>query len=337
MLPEILFFVLGIYLIVYAVLDGFDLGGAFISPFLGRTDRERRVILNAIGRVWDGNEVWLITFGAFLFGVFPAAYARFFSAAYIPVILLALVLVIRAVGFEFRSQYESKAWRSFWDWLLSISSLLIMAVLAAAAANVTKGVEMTDGPFRLHLFEALNPFALVSAVTVISIFTLHGLLYIANKSEGELYRRAISFSKIFWASSIVFFFVWVVFTAIFESQVLRNFVEKPLFTVVPVITLVSIVLIIHYIRKEDLRRAFTLSSFGVGGLVASFGLTLYPNLVRSAVDEKYNITVHNAASSELTMTVVLAFALLGLILAPTYQMFVYRTFAGKVKEEDIHY
>lgn len=338
MLQEIWFFVLGVFLIVYAILDGFDLGGAFISPFLTKDDRERRVILNAIGRVWDGNEVWLVAFGAFLFGMFPVAFAKFFSAAYIPVMLLAAVVILRAFSFEARSQYESIIWRKTWDWVLSISSLLIMAVLAAAAANVMKGTDIgKEEPFRLHLFEALNPFAIVTAVSVVSIFTLHGLLYIANKTEGELYERALSFSKGAWVVAVLAAAVWLAFSAIFERQVLSNFLKYPIFAVAPILAFASILLTRAYIANKNERRAFMFSSVGVGSVVASFGFSLYPVLIRSYVGEEYNITIYNASSEQNTLLIGLVVALIGFILAPIYQIYVYKTFAGRVKQEDIHY
>lgn len=337
MLAEIWFFVLGVFIIMYVILDGFDLGGAFISPFLSKDDKDRRVILNSIGRVWDGNEVWLIAFGAFLFGVFPLAYARFFSAAYIPVMLLAFVLILRAVAFEFRSQVESKVWKGIWDWVLAISSLLIVIVLSAAGANVMKGVPMTSEPFRLHLFDALNPFALITSITISSLLILHGLLYIANKVENELYFRTVSFSKLFWLISGVLFVVWFSFSLVFERQIFSNFIKYPLFVLVPIITVISFVFERVFIGKGDVKSAFAMSLITVGGIVLSFGLSMYPSLIKSSIDEKFNITVYNASSGELTLTIALVVALIGFVLVGIYQTFVYKTFSGKIKDEDIHY
>lgn len=337
MLVEIWFFLLGLFLIVYVILDGFDLGGAFISPFLSSDDRDRRAILNAVGRVWDANEVWLISFGVFLFGMFPLAYARFFSAAYIPVMLLAFVLIFRAVSFEFRSQVESKTWRSIWDWVLSISSILIVIILSAAGANIMKGVPMTNEPFRLHLFDALNPFALLSAITVASFVVLHGLLYLANKTEGSLYNKIISFSKVNWIVSLVLLIVWVIFSMIFERHIFYNFLKYPGFLVVPVIVVIAFLLLRVFLEKENVKSAFGMSIVSIGGAILSFGLSMYPTLIRSSIDEKFNITIYNAASGELTLVIGLVVAVIGLVLVAIYQGFVYKSFAGKIKDEDIHY
>lgn len=336
-LIDIWFFLLGIFLIVYVILDGFDLGGAFISPFLSNDDRDRRVVLNAIGRVWDANEVWLISFGVFLFGMFPAAYARFFSAAYIPVMLLVFMLIFRAVAFEFRSQVESKVWRSVWDWVLSISSILIVIILSAAGANVMKGVQMTDEPFRLHLFDALNPFALITSITVASFVVLHGLMYLANKTEGSLYKKIISFSKINWVVSLILLIVWLVFSIIFEKHIFYNFLKYPIFLLVPLVVVIAFVLLRVFLERENIRNSFIMSVISIGGVILSFGLSMYPVLIRSSIDEKYNITIYNSASGELTLIIGLVVAIIGLVLVAIYQGFVYKSFAGKIKDEDIHY
>lgn len=337
MLAEIWFFVLGTFLIIYVVLDGFDLGGGFISPFLSKDDNDRRVILNAIGRVWDGNEVWVLAFGVFLFGVFPLAYARFFSAAYIPIMLLAFSLILRAVSFEFRSQVKSRVWREVWDWILAISSMLIVVVFSAAGANILKGVNMTDQPFRLHLLEALNPFALISAVTTLSFVILHGLAYLGNKTEGQLYNKVLSFSKVFWVSSLSLLLVWFIFSIIFERHIFYNFIKYPLFLIVPAIAVVSFLILRFQIQKEDFKKSFIFSSITLISAILSFGLAMYPNLVRSSIDEKYNITIYNAKSGEITLIVTLVIALIGLVLVGLYQSYVYKVFAGKIKQEDIHY
>lgn len=337
MLAEIWFFVLGTFLIIYVILDGFDLGGGFISPFLSKDDNDRRIILNAIGRVWDGNEVWVLAFGVFLFGVFPLAYARFFSAAYIPIMLLAFSLILRAVSFEFRSQVKSNTWRKAWDWILALSSMLIVIVFSAAGANILRGVNMTDQPFRLHLFEALNPFALLSALTTLSFVVLHSLAYLGNKTEGQLYSKILSFSKIFWVSSLSLLLIWVIFSLIFERHIFYNFVKFPFFIVFPVMAVISFVILRFQIQKENFKRSFIFSSLTLIFAILSFGLAMYPNLVRSSIDEKYNITIYNAMSGELTLIVALVIALIGLVLVGLYQSYVYRVFAGKIKQEDIHY
>ncbi|MCX8029403.1 MAG: cytochrome d ubiquinol oxidase subunit II [Brevinematales bacterium] len=336
-LIEIWFFVLGIFLIVYVILDGFDLGGAIASLFLSKNDNERRIILNAIGRVWDGNEVWLLSFGVFLFGMFPMAYARFFSAAYIPVMLLAFSLILRAVAFEFRSQVESNIWRKTWDWILGISSTLIAVILSVAGANILKGVSMTEEPFRLHLFDALNPFALLSAITTLSFLILHSLAYLSNKTEGELYNKVIKLSKVFWISSLVLLLVWIVFSSIFEKQVFYNFIKYPLFTIAPIIVVLSFLLVMFFINKGSTKKIFIFSSATLASIILSFGFAMYPNLIKSSIDEKYNITIYKAASGELTLTIGLVIALIGIALVALYQSYVYKVFAGKIKIEDIHY
>ncbi|MGC8767128.1 MAG: cytochrome d ubiquinol oxidase subunit II [Brevinematia bacterium] len=330
------FFLLGIFLIVYVVLDGFDLGGAFISPIITKEESERRIILNAIGRVWDANEVWLISFGAFLFGMFPLAYAKFFSAAYIPVMLLVFALIFRAVSFEFRSQVNSKTWKSIWDWILSISSLLIIIILSAAGANILKGVDLSDENFRLNLIDALNPFALITALTTTSFIVYHSLLYLSNKTEGELLNKVKKFSNIFFYLSIVTLILWTIFSLFFEKQIFTNIIKYPLIVIVPTLSILSFIFSkLSYEKNKKL--SFLLSSLNIGGVILTVGLLMYPALIRSSKDPIYDITIYKAASNELTLTIGFIVALVGIILVSIYQYFIYKTFSGTIKSEDIHY
>ncbi|MGC8964385.1 MAG: cytochrome d ubiquinol oxidase subunit II [Brevinematia bacterium] len=330
------FFLLGIFLIVYVVLDGFDLGGAFISPIITKEESERRIILNAIGKVWDANEVWLISFGAFLFGMFPLAYAKFFSAAYIPVMLLVFALIFRAVSFEFRSQVNSKTWKSIWDWILSISSLLIIIILSAAGANILKGVDLSDENFRLNLIDALNPFALITALTTTSFIVYHSLLYLSNKTEGELLNKVKKFSNIFFYLSIVTLILWTIFSLFFEKQIFTNIIKYPLIVIVPTLSILSFIFSkLSYEKNKKL--SFLLSSLNIGGVILTVGLLMYPALIRSSKDPIYDITIYKAASNELTLTIGFIVALVGIILVSIYQYFIYKTFSGTIKSEDIHY
>ncbi|MGC8869862.1 MAG: cytochrome d ubiquinol oxidase subunit II [Brevinematia bacterium] len=336
MLIELWFFLLGIFLIIYVVLDGFDLGGAFISPIITKEESERRIILNAIGRVWDANEVWLISFGAFLFGMFPLAYAKFFSAAYIPVMLLVFALIFRAVSFEFRSQVNSKTWKSIWDWILSISSLLIIIILSAAGANILKGVDLSDENFRLNLIDALNPFALITALTTTSFIVYHSLLYLSNKTEGELLNKVKKFSNIFFYLSIVTLILWTIFSLFFEKQIFTNIIKYPLIVIVPTLSILSFIFSkLSYEKNKKL--SFLLSSLNIGGVILTVGLLMYPALIRSSKDPIYDITIYKAASNELTLTIGFIVALVGIILVSIYQYFIYKTFSGTIKSEDIHY
>ncbi|MGB9621923.1 MAG: cytochrome d ubiquinol oxidase subunit II [Brevinematia bacterium] len=336
MLIELWFFLLGIFLIIYVVLDGFDLGGAFISPIITKEESERRIILNAIGKVWDANEVWLISFGAFLFGMFPLAYAKFFSAAYIPVMLLVFALIFRAVSFEFRSQVNSKTWKSIWDWILSISSLLIIIILSAAGANILKGVDLSDENFRLNLIDALNPFALITALTTTSFIVYHSLLYLSNKTEGELLNKVKKFSNIFFYLSIVTLILWTIFSLFFEKQIFTNIIKYPLIVIVPTLSILSFIFSkLSYEKNKKL--SFLLSSLNIGGVILTVGLLMYPALIRSSKDPIYDITIYKAASNELTLTIGFIVALVGIILVSIYQYFIYKTFSGTIKSEDIHY
>ncbi len=337
MLAEIWFFVLGFFLIMYVILDGFDLGGAAILPFISNKDSHKRIILNAIGRVWDGNEVWLIAFGAFLFGVFPPVYAKFFSGAYIPVMLLVFVLIFRAVSFEFRSKLENEVWKKLFDYLLSFSSILIIIILSAAGANVLKGLPIGPEGFRLGLLEALNPFALITSIAVLSLLILHSLLYLANKTEGELLDKIVSWSKLFWISTTILLIIWGIVSATSGYGIYSNFIKYPLLLIEPILTVIFLILSLVYLNKENFKISFLFSSLTVGGSILFFGISMFPNLLKSSLDENYNLTVYNSASGELTLAITLAVALIGIVLVSIYNIYVYKTFAGKIQEEDIHY
>ncbi len=338
MLAEIWFFVLGIFLITYVILDGFDLGLASVIPLISKNDLHRRKLINAIGHVWDGNEVWLIAFGAFLFGIFPVVYAKVFSGMYIPVMLLAFALIFRAVSFEFRSRSESKLWRSIWDWTLAICSLLIMVILIVAGANVMVGVPIQDKTFKMSLPEILNPFAVFTGITVSLALVIHGLVFGMKKTDqDELYNTMKKFTNVLWLIVLALIIIWNIWAFSLYPHIYSNFVKYPLFIIDIIAIITGFVLTLVFVGKDKIREAFISSSVTVGSVVLFFGLSLFPNLVRSNVDEKFNLTVYNSASGETTLALALVVAIIGLVLVGIYQVYVYKVFSGKIKEEDIHY
>ena len=211
------FVLLGILLAGYAVLDGFDLGVGMLHLVLARDDTERRLVLNSIGPLWDGNEVWLVTFGGALFAAFPEAYATAFSGFYLPFVLLLFALVFRAAAIEFRSKVRSPAWRSTWDGAFTAASLGAALLMGVTVGNLVWGVPLRDGVMRAGLLELLHPYALLMGGMTVALFAMHGSLFLYLKTEGELQERVVPWM---WRT-------FGVFNALYVLVTIATLVERP--------------------------------------------------------------------------------------------------------------
>ena len=257
---NIVWFILIVVLFVgYVVLDGFDLGVGMIH-FSAKTDGERRIMLNSIGPLWDGNEVWLITAGGALFAAFPHVYATIFSGFYIAFMLFLTVLIGRAVSIEFRSKVESESWRKVWDVIFNVSSYLIVILLGVSLGNIVSGMPIAeDKEFAGTFFGLLHPFAIFLGLTAVVLLRMHGKIYIAIKSEGDLQKRAVSKIN---RSLIVFIVMYVLLTIwalIAYPHLLVNY-SNPIWFIFPLILILSVVMIPMMIKKEKYFRAFIFSS-----------------------------------------------------------------------------
>ncbi len=338
-LEVIWFFLVGVLLVGYAILDGFDLGVGFWH--LGaKGDDERRAMLNSVGPVWDGNEVWLLTAGGALFGAFPAVYASVFSGFYLALMLVLLVLMLRAISFEFRSQVESPAWRRTWDVVFSVSSTVAIVLFGVALGNILRGIPLDEaGYYTGTFFGLLNPFALMTGVLALAMLAFHGALYVVLKGSGELEERARGWAGPAGVLYLVLFVVAGVVTVVSQGHLLDNYRVYPLLWVFPlaVISFIAGALFLH--RNGESGRAFLCSSLSIAAIWAQVGAGLFPKLVPALGNPELSLTISNAASGPLTLKAMLIIALLGMPVVLAYTIWTYWAFKGKVdvSHEGAHY
>ncbi len=319
------------------MLDGFDLGLGGIMPLLAKDDSDRRIIYNAMGPVWDGNEVWLIAAGGVTFAAFPAAYAVMFSSLYSALMLILFALIIRAASFEFRGKVDSPAWRTLWDSCLVIGSLSPAVLFGIAFANIFRGIPIdANGIYHGSLLTLLNPYGLIGGLLFLLLFLVHGSLWLAIKSEGRLYERAGLIAAKLWPALVVVVVVFLVATG-FATKLYNNYMSEPILFILPLITVASLVKVRFYILKAAWWMAWYTSSLTIVG-ITFFGLIgLYPNLLPSSLNPAYSLTIYNSASSHLTLKIMLGVVLIFMPLIILYQGWVYRLFKNKVKKEDVGY
>jgi cytochrome bd ubiquinol oxidase subunit II len=318
----------------YLILDGFDMGVGILHLPLAKTDLERRTMLNSIGPVWDGNEVWLVIGGGVLFGVFPLVYASLFSGFYLAMMLVLMTLIFRAVAIEFRSKEPGARWRRGWDIAFWASSAGLALLLGVAFGNIVRGVPIdADGSISVSLIDLLSPFALLFGITTIAMFALHGALYLRMKLEGDLLDRLER-----WIPRIAIAFV-VLITAIFvvmildDQQITHRFVQDIWPIIFPIGALVALVIGWRMLKAGRDFEAFVASGAMIGLLLISAAIGLYPNLLISSIDPAYNLTTLNAAAAENTLVVCLVMALIGVPFILLYTIGVYYIFRGKTRVE----
>ncbi|HJW72497.1 MAG TPA: cytochrome d ubiquinol oxidase subunit II [Geothrix sp.] len=335
MFETIWFVIWGVAWAVYFMLDGFDLGLGTLFPFLAKTETEKRILVNAMGPFWDGNEVWLITAGGVTFAAFPRAYAVMFSGLYTPLMLLLFALILRGVAFEFRGKVDSPAWRSTWDVCLVVGSFLPALLLGVAFANIFKGLPLdAAGLFQGNLFTLLNPYGLLGGVLFVLIFAVHGALWLTTRTEGELQARAGRMATSLWWVEAA---VAVAFLALtwFSTRLWQNVLAKPLLLILPLVAVAGLLLLRVFAAKGAWWKAWFASSALILGAVL-FGVAgLFPNLLPSSLDPAASVTAFNAASSPLTLKIMLGVVLCFLPVVIGYQLWVYLTFRDTVNAESI--
>jgi cytochrome d ubiquinol oxidase subunit II len=336
MLCLIWFILLGVLLGGYAVLDGFDLGVGILHP-LARTDRERRIMMNSIGPLWDGNEVWLITFGGALFAAFPFAYHTIFSGFYLAFMLLLFALVFRAVSMEFRSKQQNPLWRRFWDWCFFGASFTATLLFGVAAGNGMLGVALNErGVMTEGLLSLLNPYSILVGLFTVSMFAMHGAIYLNLKTEGELRERLGQWMWHTWGLFLVLYILTTMYTLVKIPRATANFEHMPWAGAVVVLNVLAIANIPRAIFTGKPAQAFLSSCLGILCFVFLFAVALFPNIVTGA-NGTPSITIYNAASSPRTLTIMLIIAALGMPFVLAYTAVIYWTFRGKVQLGDHSY
>jgi cytochrome d ubiquinol oxidase subunit II len=323
----------------YAILDGFDLGVGILHLF-SKKDEERRLMLNSIGPVWDGNEVWLVTAGGALFAGFPAIYATLCTAFYIPLMVLLSGLIFRAVAIEFRSKQPMAWWRWMWDLFFTIASFIIALLLGIIMGNLIQGMPLnSEGDFIGTLFgNILNPYNCLLGVMAVTLFTMHGSIYLMMKTEGTFHERMRRWVNPSIIAFIICYAVATMATLIYMPHMADRIRERPAFLILAVLNMLCIANIPRQIYKGNDGRAFIFSCLNIIFLMLLFSLGTFPNIVRASNDPTaLSLTIYNASSSMMTLEILLLIALIGMPLVCAYTFMIYWIFHGKVKLDSTSY
>ncbi len=334
------FIVLGVLLTLFIVLDGFDFGTGIIYHFIAKTNDERRAVLNAIGPIWDGNEVWLIIAGGALFFAFPIAYASIFSGYYLALIFLLWLLIFRGLSMELRSQISNPLWHTFWDAMLTIGSVSIALLLGVALGNVLRGAPLdADGFFFLPLWTdfrtgvypgILDWFTVLIGVFSVVLLAVHGANFIALKTVGVIQDRARKIARKGTLIVILFALFLPVASYVAQPMLLENYKLYWIGILLPILSFFTLLGLFITRRKDNDLYAFLSSAFLIVLLMLSVAFSVFPNMIIATTNPSYSLTIYNTATSEYALRTGLIWYSVGAFLALCYTLFMYRSFKGKV-------
>jgi cytochrome bd ubiquinol oxidase subunit II len=341
------FVIVALMLAAYVVLDGFDLGAGVIYLFVAKDTRERQMVLRAIGPVWDGNEVWLLAAGGTLYFAFPQLYASSFSGFYLPLMMVLWLLMLRAIGIEFRTHLENPVWQGFFDVVFFASSALLTIFFGAALGNVIRGVPLgQDGYFFEPLWTnfrvgvnngILDWYTVMTGIVALVTLTLHGALYVAVKAEGDLNARSRRVAIYLWPVLLLLTLVSFAATRFVVPDILHNYKAHPAGLLVPLLVMGSLVIIIMGATKKLEKVAFAGSCLYIIGMLVGAVFALYPVVLPASTNATYSLTIHNSAAGTHGLDVGLIWWIPSAALTLAYFFFVYRMFRGKVRLEDPGY
>ncbi len=336
-LQNVWFFLWGLLWAIYFLTDGFDLGMGSLLPFIAKTEEEKRIVYNAMGPLWDGNEVWLITAGGVTFAAFPLVYAVMFSSLYSALMLILFALIVRGVSFEFRSKVESPGWKKIWDTTLFLGSLLPAILFGAAFANIFRGIPIDQqGVYQGNLLTLLNPYGLLGGVLFLLFFLVHGSLWLAIKSEGAIHQRAVAAARKLWPVLLVVAVLFLIASGV-ATDLYANYLAHPILFIVILITVIALVGIRVFLGKEAYWKAWFSSALTIVGATFFGVIGLFPTLFPSSLNPAWSLTAHNASSSPLTLKIMLVVVILFVPIVLIYQIWAYHLFKGKVTEEELAY
>ena len=328
-LNAIWFILVFVLLAGYAVLDGFDLGAGFLTLF-SKDDDERRIFINAIGPVWDGNEVWLLTGGGALFAAFPPVYAAVFSGFYLALMVVLAALIFRAVAMEFRGKVDSRSWRRFWDLALGISSVLLPILYGVALGNVLRGIELTpDRSYAGSFFDLLNIFALIVGLLTLAAFTMHGAIYLCNKHTSDVTRLARN-AQVSWCLTFTLFMLATVVGAYWVRPVFERAIANPLVWPFALLFVLATASIPFALRRCRYDWAFLASSTMLASMMSLAAVGLFPCLLPALGDPAGDLTIYNGSSTHLTLQTMFVIALIGMPLVILYTAIIHHIFRGQV-------
>jgi cytochrome bd ubiquinol oxidase subunit II len=337
------FWIVAVMIAAYVVLDGFDLGVGILSPFLARTENDRRTLFRSIGPVWDGNEVWLLAGGGTLYFAFPLLYASSFSGFYLPLMIVLWLLIMRGASIELRMHIDHDVWRSFFDGLFFVASALLAIFFGAALANVIRGVPLgADNYFFLPLWTnwrvGANPgildwYTVIGGVVALVALATHGALWIALKAPGELESRARRAVTALWVALLLITLISLPATIAVRPSALANYKAYPILFAIPALVVATLIGILSFTKQRKPLAAFLSSCFYLVFMLVGAAAGLYPTLLPSSTDPARNITIASALAGPHSLHVGLVWWSIGLILAVTYFVTSYWLFRGKVSAE----
>lgn len=337
LLQNFIYFVFISALISYAVLDGFDLGVGSLHLF-ARGDRERRLMLNAIGPVWDGNTTWIVVSGGVLFAGFPKIFANMTSGLYTPLMMLLFGFMLRGASVEFRSKKPGKIWRTVWDSSFCFASLLLALTASLVIGNLIQGFPLDSyGQYVGGLAPLINPYALSVALFGLSLFCMHGSLYLGMKTEGEFHERLRRWSK---RLVTLFLLLWggvtIATHALFPHMGVPFF-RTPILIVFPLFFLLAVVGLIFSFKKRRASSAFFCSCLTIFLLLSLFVIGTYPKIIISSIPGVPSLTLYNSSASFIALMAMAIVAILGIPLAYFYVSYIYKVFRGKVHLDNMSY
>lgn len=328
MLETVWFILITVLFVGFFFLEGFDFGVGMLTPWLGKTDTKRRVLINTIGPVWDGNEVWLITAGGAIFAAFPGWYATLFSGFYLALFLMLIALIGRGVAFEFRSKLEHTRWRSTWDWVICIGSLLPPLLWGVALANLMRGVPIDASANYVGSFwDLISVYSVAGGLSTVLLFLLHGSLYLSLKTEGDIRDRARHFASRIGALTTVVMLVFVLLSY-FETDMFTRHGISP--GIVPVLAGFALVSVPFFLKAGRDGWAFLMTGMTIVLSTITVFMSLYPRVMISSLNPDWTLTIHNASSNEYTLKVMTIVALSTVPLVLAYQAWTYWVFRKRV-------
>lgn len=334
-LQELWFFLLVLIIIIYTILDGFDLGVGFLF-FFTKDKQERKTIIKTIGPFWDGNEVWLLASGGVLFAVFPEAYATVFSTFYLPVVIVAFGLILRAVSIELKDEFDSPLWEKLTNFGFILGSIIPAISFGILIGNIIQGIPLDEtNNFSGTILTLINPYSLLIGVMSLVMMIGHGAIYLRVRTTDELAKKATGWAKIGLIGHFSIAAIVLVISAFIHPHLIENFIDVPFMIIIPFIGFLTILISIWLIIKEkNPVFSFISSAVSIGMIILGVGLAIFPNLVYASNNSARNLTVYNASSGELTLSTILGITLIALPLVLAYTTWTYKTLSGKVELAD---
>ncbi|BBO84693.1 cytochrome c oxidase assembly protein [Desulfosarcina ovata subsp. sediminis] len=335
LLQSVWFFLWGLLWAVFFMTDGFDMGIGSLYPLLGKSERDKNMMIHAMGPMWDGNEVWLITAGGVTFAAFPLVYAVMFSSLYSALMLILFALILRGVSFEFRNKVESAAWKKVWDTCIFLGSFLPALLFGVAFGNIFQGIPFDgDGVYQGTLLTLLNPYGLLAGVLFVCLFVMHGALWLAIRTDGDLAERAARLAGKLWpvltGVAVVFLVATFIFTSLYD-----NYLATPVLFLVPLVAVAGLVGIRYFLMQQAFFKAWFSSAATIVACTFFGVIGLFPSLFPSSIDTAFSLTAFNASSSPLTLQIMLIVVVLFIPVVLAYQIWAYKLFSGKVTDDDL--